>query len=261
MTDQEPGLSRYAVASIVNAVAAIEDLAVNGTRSLAEVSSAVGVSKSSAFRTLATLADLGYVTHEARGAYRLASNAFKLASHILEQFQIDELARPVLEELRRETGETVNLGLLRGRELVYILVLESHEALRTAERRGALAPLHASALGKSVLSRMEPRQISDLLPAEPMPAFTDNTITSHAALMSELTVGRQLGYVTESEEYARGVACVATPLTEETGVQGAISVSVPLSRFPAPRMRDVGIRLIRAAADIEGLVDARRKGR
>lgn len=241
--------SRYSVSSIAHGMGVLNRLA-QGPSSLLEISAAVGISKSRAFRLLKTFEDLGLVRHQSRGSYEVSGAAYQLAANILEQLRVDDLSKPILEDLRTATGETVNLGILKGRELVYAAVLESHEPLRTAETRGSLAPLHASALGRALLTQLSETQMREILPPEPFPRFTSKTVVAFGELSLLLHETRARGYAVELEECTAGVGCVAAPLVGIPGIQGALSISVPITRFFPERIDELAQKVVIAAQSV-----------
>jgi IclR family acetate operon transcriptional repressor len=170
--------------------------------------------------------------------------------NLLAQLDVRTVALPILRWLRDETGETVNLALLREASLVYVEVVESTEAFRMAEIPGAIAPIHATALGKAVAIRLEPTRLAALLGPEPYQRFNERTLTTWQELASDLEGVRIRGYSLDLEEAELGVACVAAPILVADQVAGALSISGPRARLDDERVKQVGALLVEATQRI-----------
>jgi IclR family acetate operon transcriptional repressor len=245
-----PSAGRYAVAVVDKALRLLEALAEKEALSLAEAALLAGVSKSSAFRLLATLEGAGFAERLPHGGYRAGGGAVGWAGRLLGRLDERTLARPILERLREETGETVNLALLRRDRLVYVEILESPAALRIADVAGDPAPLHATALGKAVAAHLPEGRLAPLLGPEPYARLTDKTITSWKKLRSQLARARECGFASEVEESLPGAACVAAAIVAGDRVLGGVSVTGPRARLDAARIAACGARVRSAAAEI-----------
>jgi IclR family acetate operon transcriptional repressor len=216
--------------------------------SLARAAEVTKLPKSSVFRYLATLEERRYVERDdATGNYRLG-----LALLPMQAGQADLLtrsARPYLEQLQREFGETANLGLLDGHRVVYLDIVESEHAMRLAARPGDHDPLHATALGKAIAAELPDDRVRAILRAEGMPRRTENTITTQREYFAALDEVRERGYALDNAETEVGARCVAVSVPIDR-VHLAISVSGPAARVTpevvpkvATRLRDVATRL------------------
>jgi IclR family acetate operon transcriptional repressor len=232
--------SRYTIEAVANALSILDAIAEREFLGLAEAAEIAGVSKSTAYRLLTTLEGNSLVERLPAGGYRAGVGAVRWAINLVAQLDVRTVALPTLRWLRDETGETVNLALLREANLVYVEVLESAEAFRMAEIPGAIAPIHATALGKAVAVRLEPTRLAALLGPEPYQRFNERTLTSWNELAADLEVVRLRGYSLDLEETELGVACVAAPLLVADQVAGAISISAPRARMDDDRINRVG---------------------
>jgi IclR family acetate operon transcriptional repressor len=196
---------------------------------LADMSRAVGMPKSSVFRYLSTLEARGYVEHDHDGAtYRLGM-AFSSA-HSRQLDALATRARPVLEQLRDRFEETVNLGVLERGRVVYLEIAESRRGTRFASRQGDREALHSTALGKAIAAQLDETRVRAILAAEGMPQLTGRTITEPDLFAKVVEkVGRD-GYAVDDRENEEDGRCVAVPVTG-IGVPAAISLSAPSSRF------------------------------
>jgi IclR family acetate operon transcriptional repressor len=243
------GNDRYSVRAVVRVMDILDLLQdAPGGRSLVEVSEAVGLPRSSTYRYLTTLEARGYVQRDdATGPFRLGL-AF-LPSHGRHLEVLAARARPVMEELRDRMGETINLGVLDGNRVVYLEILESNKAVRLAARRGDRDPIHSTALGKAIASRLSAEQVRAILAADGMPRRTSKTITEEEAYLAELDRVRTRGFAADLGENEEDGRCVAVPLMNSR-VMAAMSLSAPAARLDVDLMENLAGQLLSAARRI-----------
>lgn len=211
---------------------------VEGT-SLIEVAQETELPKSSAFRYLWTLEAHRYVERDsATGLYRLGLGFIGMQSRHLEVLR--ERARPWLEKLRDEFGETVNLAILDGDHVVYLDVVESRKRVRFASARGSGESLFATALGRAIASRFSDDQARELV---------ENALDEEAVdekFLAELSEARRQGYAISDDEDSR---CVAAPLAS-TRLPVAIGVTAPAVRFTAADAEKAAARLLEVTREL-----------
>jgi len=215
--------------------------------SLAELAEECRLPKPTVFRILKSLRDLGYVEQTDRGGeYGLSG---RLAS--LREYGRDEAVRnkalPLMQSLHEEFDETVNLGLLEGLYIRYAHVVETTQALRWIVKPGARDLFHTTALGRAIAAHLPAEQQSRLLTKLCAALPARGRAAVRVALEKELAATRERGYALEEQETVEGVACVATPLSLWGEPLAAVSVSVPVHRFPSER-RTALIRAVQVAA-------------
>jgi IclR family acetate operon transcriptional repressor len=250
MARADGGGERYSVRAVVR-VMDILDLLQDSPdgRSLLEVSKALGLPRSSAYRYLSTLETRGYVQRDgANGTYRFGLAFLQTVDRDLDV--LAARARPVMEELRDRMGETINLGVLAGNRIVYLEILESNKAVRLAARRGDRDPIHSTALGKAIASRMSTEAVAAILAAEGMPRRTSKTITDETRYLRELTKIRRQGFAFDVGENEEDGRCVAVPF-QNGRLLAAISLSAPEARLEADLMEDVAAELMSAVRRIQ----------
>jgi IclR family acetate operon transcriptional repressor len=210
----------------------LEILAERGVVKLAELPTLLGVSRATAFRLLTTLQKRGYVERiPAQGGYRLGTGAVILAS-ATQVSTLITLTAPAMEDLRERTGETINLALWRGHNLVYAEILDGMFALRMSGSVGQTAPLHCTALGKAMLAWLPPAEAESLVGPEPFRRHTDRTLTTWSALGAELAGVRHRGFAVEVEEMDVGASCIGAPILNAHGRPvAALSVSAFIARM------------------------------
>ncbi len=243
--------TRYEIAAVTKALAILSAMADQQPLSLADATSAAGVSKSTAFRLLATLQAAEAVEQLPQGGYQAGPAAIRWALRIIASLEVRVAARPLMLELRSQTGETVNLALVRGSNLVYVEVLESPSPFRVAEGPGSIAPMHATALGRAIAPHLDPAQLDSMLGPEPLEAFTEHTPRTIREFRTVMASGDR-GFAIDREEAAVGVVCVAAPIFIAGQAIGALSVSMPRARCDDVRLAEIGRKVAQAAALISG---------
>ncbi|WP_235022794.1 IclR family transcriptional regulator [Amycolatopsis alkalitolerans] len=215
---------------------------------LNDVAQTTGLPKSSAFRYLWTLENHRYVERDQdTSLYRLGLGFVGMQSRHLEILR--ERARPTLENLRDEFGETANLGLLDGDHIIYIDIVESRRGVRLAATRGDREPVHCTALGKAIAAQLPEDRVRRLLNETGLERRTANTVTTVDDFFDELAKVKRLGYAVDDRENEEDGRCVAAPLLG-THLPAAISVSGPSSRFTLQEVKKVAKTLLDVAAGI-----------
>nr|WP_267962597.1 IclR family transcriptional regulator [Thermus hydrothermalis] len=207
---------------------------------LAALAEATGLSKSTLYRLLQSLARRGFVTEEG-GVYRVGPRAFAVGQAYLRP-DLLSAARPEMEALSAETGESVNLAVPWEQEALYLDQVEGRQLVRLFTAPGSRAPLHATGVGKVFLAY---RGVPEGLRLTP---FTPHTKTRLEELLEELGEVRAQGYALDNEEKELGVRCVAAPVFGPSGqVVAAISLSAPASRLSLEAARLLAPRVMAAA--------------
>ncbi len=151
------------------------------------------------------------------GAYLLGPRLVHLGSGSTYQSTIRKVSRPILDTLWRETGETVNLAVLDGREILYLDVIESPHNFRLVSQVGMRRPLHCTALGKAVLTWQSASFRDELLSTTKFEKLTPHSITRASELIAELGRIQRRGYALDDEEVELGARCVAAPVLDSSG--------------------------------------------
>jgi IclR family KDG regulon transcriptional repressor len=194
-----------------------------------ELGQAIGLSKSSVHRILQTLRARGFVRWNPDNArYSLGMRAFEVGCGILRSMEAHAVAKPYLEQLVSQLGETAFLGVVDDSELVYIDKIDGRRSVRMYADIGSRRPLHSTAIGKALLAHLERTESDRIISARPLAKFTKNTIVDPEALRQELEKVRRQGYAEDNEETEEGLYCAGAPLFNYSGRPVAsISVAVP----------------------------------
>ncbi|MBM3811151.1 MAG: IclR family transcriptional regulator [Acidimicrobiia bacterium] len=245
------GTGKYMVPVVRSTFRILAELGQAGSMSLNEVTLRTGIAKSTVFRILTTLTDLGYVIRDAGRHYYVSGALSELVNERAGSELLRRTSLSWMLRLRDAHGETVNLGQLQVDRIRYVEVVPSEFALRLHERPGAIVPVHATALGKAILAFLPPETAEGLLEGMPMPALAANTITTVAGMMAELEAVRRRGYAFDRGETSTLATCVAAPILDARGeAVAALSISGPSSRFSPHEGSDVVEDLREAAREI-----------
>jgi IclR family acetate operon transcriptional repressor len=207
-----------------------------------ELSRVTGINPSTVSRILATLAAAGYVEHlSATGRYRLGPQVLRLSTHALGGVDLRSAARPHLDDLVDETGET--LSVPGDRDAVTIDFVLSRASVASVARVGRPSVAHATATGKVMLAFS-----AEELPIAPLARYTDRTVTDPARLAEEVATVRRIGHAHASGEREPDLNAVAVPVFGEPGELIAIlGVQGPEARFRV-RAQDAAVPLLRSHA-------------
>lgn len=198
---------------------------------LSDLARALGQPKTSVFRILATLKHEGYVQQvDGTDAYEL-TDRIALWSRNRTEDTLKQTARPFLGRLLARFEQTVNLAVFDSGQIRYLEILEGLRSIRANPTVSTVAPLHCTALGKSVLAFLPEAEARRKLEANvPLEKYTDRTITSIDVLIRELSRVREQGFALDNEEAEEGAQCIAAPILGPKGEpRAAISISGPES--------------------------------
>jgi len=204
---------------------------------LGEVAAAVGAAKPTTHRLLSALVRRGYAAHDAdAGEYRIGIRCFELGSLWAASLDLRELAAPHLRRLNAVTRETVHLAIYDHGDAVYIDKLDSPLPVVASSFVGRRCPASSVATGRVLLAYQPEREVGRVL-EEPLPRFTDATVTDPAALRDLLDEVRRTGVGVNRDSYRDGVGGLAAPVRDRTGlVVAAVGVCLPEMRFGADRL-------------------------
>ncbi len=203
-----------------------------------EIAKMCGMSRPTVYRLLTSLKARGYVMVDDTYNYSLGTRLLSLARVVLDTMNLPKLAEPYLRELSQLSEETAFLSILDGTKILYIgkeespQVLQRSPALHMRSNVGTRTDLHASAMGKAILTGLSAEELNMLFEKITLTRYTDHTITDRETLACELEQIRRRGYAIDDCEGDDWVRCVAAPVYDSSGrVLGAMSVSGPAHRM------------------------------
>jgi DNA-binding IclR family transcriptional regulator len=245
---------RESVQSLERAFDLLEALAPGVELGVTELANRTGLVPSTAHRLLHTLAKRGYVSQSSEsGRYLLGYKVVEVASgleHRLERLRV--VARPHLEAIQRETGETVNLVVLDADRVVYVDQVEGSRQVRMFTTVGTSVPAHTTGSGKAMMAASPPETVHALYgDQEPLKRLTDRTLTTLDALEQDLARIRRRGYAIDNEEHEEGVGCVAVAVLDHSArPSAAMSVSGPSARILGANTARLGALLVEHGAKV-----------
>ena len=201
-----------------------------GPVTAASVARELVLPRSTTYHLLSELADAGFVTHlvEER-RYALGLGAFELGSAYLRHDPLERLAKPLLRRLIERTGQTAHLGVLHGRETLYLAREQPPNPYLTVTDVGVRLPAQLPASGRAMLAHLPAAQVRALFPSRD--SFVDRTGRGPAhlpALRRLLAQERRRGWAVEDGHVTPGFASVAAPVLDHSGVPiAAISTTFP----------------------------------
>jgi IclR family transcriptional regulator, KDG regulon repressor len=219
---------------------------------ITEIARALDLPKSTAAGLIYTLEENGYLDQNPNTRkYRLG---FKLAERtgiLLSQFDLRKIATPILQDLRDNCNESVNLGIRDDNDIVYIERIHGHNMLGIRSEIGKRERIHSTALGKTIISTLPEAEIDLFLENYDFLPVTIKTITNRNKFLDELLITRQRGFALDDQENEIGGRCVAAPIFDLSGkAVAAISISVPFQRMPDSLIDHLGHQVLEAAQEI-----------
>lgn len=216
-----------------------------------EIGRELGINSATAQKIFATLGAYGFVEQDpVTKKYRLGLGLVELAGTKLSQLDLMSVAPSFINQLMHESGETVNLAVLYGRQALYLAKVESSPPIRVAARIGGHAPLHCSAHGKALLAFAPPGLVEEVL-SSPLERFTCATGTDPEALARELEKIRQDGYALDAGGYIEQLIGVAAPVRDHAGaVVASVGIVAPSQRVEADRLESLVSLVLETAGGI-----------
>lgn len=212
--------------------------------SLTEISSKVGLHKSTVHRLLASLEGKGFVVRDSdTDKYHLGIRIWELAASIDPTDNPALLFLPEMEKLRDAIGETVTLYIRDGMERIRIQAVQSRQAIRRVAEVGARLPLYVGASSKVLLAFADEEVRRSIIEDPRWPTSIDT-----ASYLEQLEEIRKAGYATSIEEREPGAAAVAAPIISRSGqLAAALSVSGPTNRLTMQLMKEIAPKIIESA--------------
>jgi IclR family acetate operon transcriptional repressor len=235
------------VQSLSRAFAILEAMAdAGGEIGLSQLATNAQLPPATIHRLVRTLVSLGYVRQEPSRQYSLGPRLMRLVDTSTKRMAT--LAHPYMFDVVEELGESVNLAVLDGEEIVYVAQLQpSQNFMRMFTEVGRRVKPHATAVGKAILATKPEDEVRDLLGRTGMPRRTETTLTTPEELFADLARVRERGYALDDGEQELGVRCVALAV-DGAPRPVALSMSGPLTRM-SDDVIDRAVPILRQAAD------------
>ena len=248
--DDAEDRQRVGVQSLGRAFAILEEVARHREGiGLADLSKLVGLHNSTTFHLAKTMVSLGYIRQEKDSKrYRIGRPLFALAASALDEIEMVNVAKPVLEDLSRDTGESSHFSVRMGDAVVVIARTGGPGAFQLADRVGVVRPAHCTALGKVMLASLTDDQLNRFLQRVELKPSTEKSITEIPALLREIAEVRRTGVAYDDGEFNLEVRCIAVPVKDFTGqIIGALGISGPIWR-QSNQAQQAKAKMLQAAA-------------
>jgi len=233
---------KYPVQTLEKALEIIEVMHKEGVGlGISELDSILGIGKSTIHRILDTLMAYNYVEKCSESTkYRLSWKFFEIGNNIPQQRNLSNLNKDVLQNLCNKYEETVNLGVRVDNNVVIISRIDPKSTLVANVPIGTREPLHATAMGKAIISELDREELIKIFGDGRLESCTPNTITSLEDLIAQLGKVKEQGYSIDDQEYYPGLSCIAMPVRNyKNEVIAAISVSGPSMRLNFTKIMNI----------------------
>lgn len=234
----------------------LEVLAQGDGITLSDLSRRAGLAPSSAYRLLQTLAARGFVEFLERDQlWAIGVEAFRTGTAFQRRYSIASVGRGIMHDLMQASGETANIAIFEGSEIIFVAQVESLEPIRAFFRSGERRAAHASGIGKALLAEMPRRIVDQVIATTGLPRYTATTITEAPALLADLAKIHRRGWALDDQERNTGMRCIAAAIFNEFGDPVAgLSISGPTARLDDAAVARLGPMVAAGAAEITRLV-------
>jgi DNA-binding IclR family transcriptional regulator len=246
--------------TVLSAFRVLEEVAYAQPAGVGELSRKLRMPKSTVQRALQTLWTAGWICPDGNEVTRwvLTTRALHIGQRAIADLSVRDAALPIMQELRKETGETAHLMVLQGNRAVLIERVETLHTVRAVIQLGSGVPLHGSSNGKAMLAH-RPRDEVRALIGERLERYTESTIVDWDDFFSELARVRDRGYATNVGEWRTDITAVASPIFDHDGkTEASLSVSAPVSRMPEEARAQYGPLVTEAAQRVSATLGYRR---
>ncbi len=214
--------------------------------------------KATLYRMLQTLTSTGMLSYDdERHTYAPGVRLVRLAHAAWSQSSLAPVARPHLDALSRDLGETVHLAQLDGGQVLYVDKRNAARPVEMFSQAGKVGPAYCTGVGKAMLAFLPDDQLADAISRQSFHRHTDQTLADEASLRAELAAIRARGHAYDREEHELGIICIAMPILTRSGrALGAMSITGATRRISMdglesylPRLRAAAEAIARDAAD------------
>ena len=193
-----------------------------------EAAQCTGLSRTAARRYLLSLCHFGYASSDGK-QYWLAPRVLRLGNSFLEGSRTARLVQPFIQRITNATGETVNISVLDGHEVVYIARSASQRRVSIGYPPGARVPSHVVTPGLVILATLGDAALDAWLAGHEFAAYTPSTVTEAKTFKAQVLAARAQGYWITEAQLDAGLCGIAVPLIDRKGdCKGAVGTTVPM---------------------------------
>jgi len=242
--------------SLDRALGVLEALSRHSACSLTDVAMRLGIPTATTHRILTTLQKRRFAEFdEDTQTWMVGIEAYRVGTSFLKRTNLLDISRPVMRALMETTGETANLAVPDGAEVVFVGQVETQNPIRAFFNHGTRTSMHASGTGKAILAAMDEAKALRLMQTAGLEEFTSRTLVTPAALIEDLEQTRARGWSFDREERFDGMCCIGAVIHDTLGEPMAgVSISGPSNRFTDRLIDGFGTQVSRAAAEISASI-------
>jgi len=254
-------IPKYPVQTLEKALDIIDLLSKTGARNslgISDISRKLGLGKSTVHRILDTLVAAKYIERCPRThGYRLGWRLFEIGNKVPLQHDLYSFDYEILQDLCDEFSEAVNFGVRDEKDVVIVSKVDPETRLKVNRQIGTREPLHATSIGKVLISELPDEELNKLLGSTPLEAFTPGTITTLDDLKVEIEKVRVQGFAIDNEELFQGLVCIAMPIRDyDNKIVAALSVSGPSFRMNFNKLTNIKIKLQQVSRELSDYMGA-----
>lgn len=234
MTQSEKALGKTSIQVIERMMTLLDALAAHADPvSLKDLAQKTGLHPSTAHRILNDMVACRMVDRSDPGNYRLGMRLLELGNLVKARLSVREAALLPMRALHKHTGQTVNLSVRQGDEIVYVeRAYGERSGMQVVRAIGGRAPLHLTSVGKLFLSADDASRVRNYVTRTGLSGHTSNSITDASKLEKELNLVREQGYARDNEELELGVRCIAAGIYDDSArLVAGLSLSAPSDRM------------------------------
>jgi IclR family pca regulon transcriptional regulator len=216
--------------------------------SVTDVANAAGINRAAARRFLLTLVHLGYVqTDEKR--FWLTPKVLDLGYRYLSSMSWWQLAQPTVERLSTQVHETCGAAVLEGFDVVYVIRAAVARILTNNPSIGSRWPVHATSMGRVLLSDKTDEELVEFLKAAPLQKLNRHTTIDIPVLVKRIQQAKENGYAIVDQELEEGLRALAVPIRDRRGaILAAINIAVPAQRYSIAQLKSQFLEPLQEAA-------------
>ncbi len=243
---------RTNLSSLENALKVLESFNVDNTQKrVTQIAQELNLAKSTVSRLLKTLLNEGYVkkNHETQ-KYSLGNKILTLYSALMSNLEIVKEANPILENLAKQTSESIQLAEFEGSNIIYMEQIESSYPIQISAHVGKTNPIHCTSSGRLLLAYQDIDTIETVL-SKDLKKYTSSTVTDPNTLKKELLEVRSLGYCYIENEFIDGIVSIAAPIRDyNKNVIAAVSLVGPIQRINGVKIQSYINKVVQASEEI-----------
>lgn len=240
-------MSKYEVTTLKKGLQILELLKEHDALTLTEITKQLELSKSTAFRMLVTLEEMGYIQ---KFNHHFEINHKMFSSHFEKRTAQDWIALKSPYKVAKDLGESFYIGRLDETNLVMTQVLNAPFTEPAREEIGNRLLVHQSALGKVILANLLPDAQKEVFKKLSLEKATNNTFNDGHLFVHHLDVIKKQGFAFDDEERVVGIRCIAVPLFKNNEVIASIAIAAPVERISRKNIKLLTHRLVEASVKI-----------